>query len=388
MTEDAWTDPGGLDRETLRRLSRRSDVLGIRQIALHALLLAGTSTLVFAARGRLWLPPAMLLQGIALDFLFCALHETVHRTAFASRRLNDAVAWVAGALLLLPPEFFRAFHFAHHRFTQDAQRDPELARPPPATLRAYFWLISGIPNWTKRLTVSLRHAITGQVREPFVAAGKRAAVIREARILWGVYAAIFAASVLFRSQAALIYWIVPAMLGQPFLRIYLLAEHAGCGASDDPYANTRLADAVPRRASCLPRRAVPCAGRSQRADPLAHPGDGARLSRDAARADPRPADPTDPVAGGGTLICGRYDFLHSQDFGMHRETIKVSGSSPVRTSRCPPKHCSGICRASTRTARIHLQVALVLLDPVSVMLGDELDQLQVLVIDLTHDLTR
>jgi len=239
MTEDAWTDPGGLDRETLRRLSRRSDVLGIRQIALHALLLAGTSTLVFAARGRLWLPPAMLLQGIALDFLFCALHETVHRTAFASRRLNDAVAWVAGALLLLPPEFFRAFHFAHHRFTQDAQRDPELARPPPATLRAYFWLISGIPNWTKRLTVSLRHAITGQVREPFVAAGKRAAVIREARILWGVYAAIFAASVLFRSQAALIYWIVPAMLGQPFLRIYLLAEHAGCGASDDPYANTR-----------------------------------------------------------------------------------------------------------------------------------------------------
>jgi len=239
MTEEAWADPGGLDRETLRRLSRRSDALGVRQLALHALLLGTTSWLVFASRGRLWLLPAMLLHGIALDFLFCALHESVHRTAFASRKLNDAVAWVAGALLVLPPEFFRAFHFAHHRFTQDATRDPELARAAPATLKAYLWHISGIPNWTKRLTVTLRHAKTGRVREPFVAAGKRVAIIREARILWAVYAAIFAASVIFRSQAALIYWIVPAMLGQPFLRMYLLAEHAGCVANDDTYANTR-----------------------------------------------------------------------------------------------------------------------------------------------------
>jgi fatty acid desaturase len=181
----------------------------------------------------------MLVHGIALDFLFCALHESVHRTAFASRSLNDAVAWAAGALLLLPPEFFRAFHFAHHRFTQDATRDPELARPPPATLKAYLRQISGIPNWTQRVTVTLRHATAGRVREPFVAVGKRAAIIREARVLCAVYAAIFAASVIFRSQTALIYWIVPAVLGQPFLRMYLLAEHAGCVAKNDPYANTR-----------------------------------------------------------------------------------------------------------------------------------------------------
>jgi fatty acid desaturase len=104
---------------------------------------------------------------------------------------------------------------------------------------AYFWHISGIPNWTKRLTITLRHAITGRVREPFVAEGKRKAIVREARILWAVYAALLAASLIFESGAALIYWIVPAMLGQPFLRMYLLAEHTGCATNDDPYANTR-----------------------------------------------------------------------------------------------------------------------------------------------------
>jgi len=72
-----------------------------------------------------------------------------------------------------------------------------------------------------------------------VAEGKRAVIVREARILWAVYAVILAVSLISRSDAALIYWIVPAMLGQPFLRMFLLAEHTGCATNEDPFANTR-----------------------------------------------------------------------------------------------------------------------------------------------------
>jgi fatty acid desaturase len=229
----------GLDRDTLRRLSRRSDARGFAQLVVHCLMLAATGSLVWASRGRAWLLLAMLLHGVVLNFVFCALHETVHRTAFASRRINDAVAWVAGAIMLLPPEYFRAFHFEHHRFTQDPARDPELAQPPPSTLRSYIWRASGIPNWTKRLTVTLRHALTGRVTEPFVAAGKRLLIVREARVLWLCYGAILVLSVLFRTTDALVYWLLPLLLGQPFLRLYLLSEHTGCAMSDDMYANTR-----------------------------------------------------------------------------------------------------------------------------------------------------
>jgi fatty acid desaturase len=181
----------------------------------------------------------MLLYGLVLNFVFCALHETIHRTAFASRRINDLVAWIAGAILLLPPQYFRAFHFAHHRFTQNPGLDPELAQPAPSTLSAYLWRASGMPNWTKRITVTLRHAVTGSVTEPFVSEAKRLVIVREARILWLCYGAVLALSLYFRSAAALIYWVLPVLLGQPFLRLYLLSEHAGCASSDDMYANTR-----------------------------------------------------------------------------------------------------------------------------------------------------
>ena len=228
-----------LPRETIRELSRRSDARGAVQLGTHAALLTITGLLLWASRGHAWLGAALLLHGLVLSFLFCALHECIHRTAFASRALNDAVAWVCGALLLLPPNYFRLFHFAHHRFTQHPARDPELLSPAPATLGAYAWRVSGLPYWRERLRTTLRHALIGRVTESFVPAPRAAEVVREARLLWGCYLAITAISLYLRRSDALIYWVVPALLGQPFLRLFLLAEHSGCAFGDDMLANTR-----------------------------------------------------------------------------------------------------------------------------------------------------
>jgi fatty acid desaturase len=76
------------------------------------------------------------------------------------------------------------------------------------------------------------------VTEPFVPAA-RAEVVREARVLWGCYLAVAAISLYLQRADALIYWVLPALLGQPFLRLFLLAEHAGCAFDDDVLANTR-----------------------------------------------------------------------------------------------------------------------------------------------------
>jgi fatty acid desaturase len=228
-----------LPREMVRGLSRRSDARGALQLGAHLGLLTATGLLLWSSRGHLWLVAAWILYGIVLTFLFCALHECIHRTAFASPLLNDAVAWLCGALLVLPPSYFRLFHFAHHRHTQDRARDPELALAAPATLRAYWWRVSGLPYWRERLQTTLRHALTGRVTEPFVPAPRAAEVVREARLLWGCYLGIAAVSLYLQRADALIYWIVPALLGQPFLRLFLLAEHTGCAFDDDMLANTR-----------------------------------------------------------------------------------------------------------------------------------------------------
>ncbi|HYX73110.1 MAG TPA: fatty acid desaturase [Steroidobacteraceae bacterium] len=228
-----------LPRDTIRRLSQRSDARGALQLGLHLALLTATGLLVWASRGHAWLAAALLLHGIVLCFLFCALHECIHRTAFLSRPLNDVVAWLCGALLVLPPGYFRLFHFAHHRYTQNPTRDPELALAPPSSTAGYCWRVCGLPYWRERLQTSLRHALRGQVSEPFVPAAGAPAVVREARTLWGCYLAIAALSIYLHSAAALLYWIVPALLGQPFLRLFLLAEHTGCALDEDMRANTR-----------------------------------------------------------------------------------------------------------------------------------------------------
>jgi len=63
--------------------------------------------------------------------------------------------------------------------------------------------------------------------------------VREARFLWAVYLGVLVLSLILRSDAALLYWILPALLGQPVLRLYLLSEHIHCAVDDDPFANTR-----------------------------------------------------------------------------------------------------------------------------------------------------
>ena len=217
-----------IDRDTLLALSTRSDAAGWRRLAVHVALLAATGTLVWLARGTLWLWPAMLAHGVVLVFLFAPLHETIHRTAFASRTANEAVASVLGALILLPHEYFRAFHFEHHRFTQDPARDPELAVPKPATFGQWLWAASGLPYWIGQARLVLGQALGRTPQAFYKSDAQRGAVVREARLLLGLYGGVLALSLATGSLAAALLWIVPALLGQPALRLYLMAEHTLC----------------------------------------------------------------------------------------------------------------------------------------------------------------
>jgi fatty acid desaturase len=173
-----------------------------------------------------------------LVFLFAPLHESVHRTAFRTRRLNDVVAWFAGLVLLLPPTWFRAFHFAHHRFTQIQGRDPELEIKEVETWPDYLIHLSGWRYWKGTVALLIRNA-SGRAGAPFVPPTLESRLVREARGMLAIYAAVALLSLAFRSDAALLYWVLPALLGQPFLRAYLLAEHTGLPLVESFWENTR-----------------------------------------------------------------------------------------------------------------------------------------------------
>ncbi len=218
---------GLLSRERLAALNQRSDARGAARLSGHLGLLAATGAAVALAQGSAWLAVAMAAHGVALSFLFAPLHECIHGTAFRSRWINRWVAWGAGALLALPPAYFRAFHFAHHRWTQDPVRDPELATPKPASLGAWLFVVSGFPYWRERLATTLAHAAGRFEANGFLSDAMRRRIVGEARALWAVYALVAVVAALAQSWAPLVFWVGPALLGQPALRLFLLAEHTG-----------------------------------------------------------------------------------------------------------------------------------------------------------------
>jgi fatty acid desaturase len=147
----------------------------------------------------------------------------VHKTPFRSEWLNDIAARVSGFLLMLGADWFRYFHFAHHRYTQDPENDPELASPKPETVWQYVVHVSGLPVYWAEAKGLIGNAL-GRGKAAYIPGKGEAKVRREAVVMLALYAVLAAASVWLQTAVLVWVWIVPALLGQPFLRLYLLAE--------------------------------------------------------------------------------------------------------------------------------------------------------------------
>jgi fatty acid desaturase len=227
-----------LKREQLHRLMARSDGPALGRAACHFGVLAITGTLLWRLWPTAWALPLLVAHGYVLAFVFCAFHEAAHRTAFRTRWLNTAVGHLAGLLIFWPYQNYRVFHWEHHRYTQDPARDPELYFAKPASLSAYLFVLTGIPNLKRRLSDLLR-LMAGRADRPWMAPSDRRGLIIEARRYLAVYALIGVGSVLVGSPAMLLVWIAPLLVGQMFLRPYLLAEHTACAFTRDCLENTR-----------------------------------------------------------------------------------------------------------------------------------------------------
>ncbi|WP_028138615.1 fatty acid desaturase [Bradyrhizobium japonicum] len=247
MTNTTVSEPGHrlkpLTPTMLRDLSVRSDLKGAMQTAGHygAIVLVGAAIAVVSSRwGVLWALPLMAVQGYVVAFLFMAVHETAHKTAFRSRGLNLAVGHVSAFIIGLPYEYYCLFHWDHHRYTQDPDKDPELivgVKPTSDTQLAIAY--SGLLQVAGRLRLMLGHALTGNVTVPWIPESKRAVIVREARVYVALYALLLALSLWFTSALLLWVWIVPLIIGQFFLRPYLYAEHTGCERTRSAFENTR-----------------------------------------------------------------------------------------------------------------------------------------------------
>lgn len=231
-----------IDRKTLKKYTdRRSDAQGLLFLARHFLVLIGTGALVVLAIGTWWLLPAVILHGFVMAFLFAPMHECSHATPFRTRWLNESVYFAVCLIYIVPPNMFRHSHLAHHRYTQIRGSDPDMVLPRNSTMWDYAYYVSGIPFWMRgvRWLFTLPLGRIGQKERLFIPDSAVPRIKREGRAFLVIYGAIALVAIALQWWLPLWLWILPRLLGEPFMRWVRIAEHAECEESADLRENTR-----------------------------------------------------------------------------------------------------------------------------------------------------
>jgi fatty acid desaturase len=248
---DAWIAPGAakyVAPKLLKRLSVRSDLKGAIQTASFGAAIAVTTTMIILipATAILALIPVLLAHGVLINCLYAGQHEMSHWTAFRSRRLNDVFGHLFGFLTLNPFLTDRWMHFAHHRATQDPDRDPELIGMKPYTKASYVMDLIGVDFWRRRVAAILNTTAGRGLDDAWwLGPRERRLVIWEARAhvaLWGVIAV---ASVGARSGDALLFWIGPLLAAKSFHQLQNTGEHTAMPQTPGIFLNTRTLTGPP-----------------------------------------------------------------------------------------------------------------------------------------------
>lgn len=229
-----------LPADSLQQLNERSNRKGSLQLASH-LGVIGVSGYMWATHWQQWLIalPALVIYGFSLATMFAAAHECAHRTAFSSNWLNDTVGWFAGVLSFYNTTFYRRYHKWHHRYTQIPDKDPELEDLKPTTFLEYVWQVSGVPWWWGKLKSHWCVATGNMADMPYVSESAYGELMRSMWLQLGIYAIAIALSAIAHQPWFLLYWLLPLAVGQPLMRMILIAEHTDCSDDDNPLTNTR-----------------------------------------------------------------------------------------------------------------------------------------------------
>ena len=101
--------------------------LALPTLALAGLVIAGFVTVGVAAAGGLVLVgTALVLLPLLAFAAFTPMHDAAHHSVARRGRLNEAVGWAMGFILMAPFPAFRLVHLTHHEHTNCAERDPDM----------------------------------------------------------------------------------------------------------------------------------------------------------------------------------------------------------------------------------------------------------------------
>ena len=245
-TEYNWPYKGSklIDKQDLKPYLKRNNINGVIHLFLHLLLILSTGFILFFTLGTYFQYIVIIFHGIFIAFLYAGLHECIHKTAFKNRLLNELVGHFIGFILLRSFLNGRYRHMAHHTYTQHPEKDPDIVDFPSSYLN-YLKHITSIKIWIRLIDNIFRHTlgILNRQEKEYIPESEIPFLVRESRFMMIGYIFIILLSVYLSSYFFLIYWIIPRLLGEPFLRLIRMVEHTGKEETANMIKNTRTSHA-------------------------------------------------------------------------------------------------------------------------------------------------
>jgi len=130
-----------VDKEILKKLSRRSDLMGFKQSLLHLVLWAITGTAsYYFFKLEFWgvFIISLLLHGIIGSHFLHAHHELSHGTVFKTKYLNTLFLKIFSLLGFLNYHVYILSHSQHHKKTCFTNKDREVVLPRKPSLNLIF----------------------------------------------------------------------------------------------------------------------------------------------------------------------------------------------------------------------------------------------------------
>ncbi len=160
-----------IDRDKLRRLTRRSDFKGLLQAGGHITLIAITGTLTYLLFvQQMWAAFAALLwlHGSFYSFIpGLVTHELSHGTVFKTKWLNEFFLRFFSLVGWVNFHHYKRSHTFHHMYTLHPRGDREVVLPRDASLRWYrllFLLTFNAPGFVDIVGGMFYVAFTGRFR--------------------------------------------------------------------------------------------------------------------------------------------------------------------------------------------------------------------------------
>lgn len=228
---------------SIAALRRPSAWVRLREIVFFGSMWAGGAWLVLTGLGlrstvASWTLRILgtLFVALALHVFALLLHDGVHHTLFAERRLNRWVAVLLGACAFISFSAYQCLHERHHVFLGDP-RDPDDYHNYSGD-RRLIWVM----HYVRLLFGSFLYIVL----IPFVVA--RRALPREKRrvvVEYGILAAVYATVWLLVPHHVLLHaWLLPFVPAGLMFNIRSLAAH-GIGDTRDPFLASRSIEAGP-----------------------------------------------------------------------------------------------------------------------------------------------